>query len=711
MVNDVSNTPDFFPKVDRTKGKKSENAPAAKDSKGESSFFDELESAQAKPDFRGGLDRRESRSYDRQSQEQSRDREETYSRPARTESKSRAGQLSERRPEKISDRSPANANEASRPDFVPYKDPFQSSESDTSDLSFEQEAESKSSQSPGQIKSAATGLKSLMRPEGQARQSVDLVGGRNSVYGMPAMALPEGGDVEYETNMVSELETFRDHQAQVKQKAMLDFMGQMQAQVGVTPQSVVQAFAKMDEDTLHAPPEQAKNVFIKNLGVSGDKAKVAALLYDKMVAQTGEAELNQKLAGGLQVKYEVLATRDMRLQKLNESIDQLNSSFFMRNAAIEGTPDGQKIMAETPELQRPAAQQKNRTQGALSLEKLGLTGMGQSAAPAAALPPAVATAGEDAGAFADLPTPENMSAPSNMATNPLATPMMSMNAGQAGGQFDTAADSGGQGNLPGQISQQGFGKKNLEAVNQQMQAGGLKKYSADTTVSAKSAGIVGNDPATAGQVSSGGQTQAPISQAGPLTPGAMLANGPRATDEEKSANIQEIIKQAQVIAKKGGGEMKMELKPEGMGTVNLKVSVQDGQVSIQMVADNDHAKRLLENGMSELKQNLASHKLHVDSMKVDLHDPSGKKTDMDMQQDAQREQARQFASDFMGGFRDDRQGFYQDMMDNFGWKSYNQNPKRPDLKPEQTSAKASAKAASVARPSDGTTSRRLNLVA
>ena len=186
-----------------------------------------------------------------------------------------------------------------------------------------------------------------------------------------------------------------------------------------------------------------------------------------------------------------------------------------------------------------------------------------------------------------------------------------------------------------------------------------------------------------------------------------MIEGPKPTRQDEQDNIRELIRQAQVVLKKGGGEMKLEMKPEGMGQVHLKVSVDDGQVNVQMLTENDHAKRLLENGLHELKASLAAEKLHVDTMKVDVGSEIKKHMDQPSQQDASREQARQFAQEFMGQFREEREAFRQGFAENPGWRSYNRNPKRVPVEPEAIPSTQQVRRAS----GDASGARRLNLVA
>jgi len=187
---------------------------------------------------------------------------------------------------------------------------------------------------------------------------------------------------------------------------------------------------------------------------------------------------------------------------------------------------------------------------------------------------------------------------------------------------------------------------------------------------------------------------------------AMLKAGEENTGPE---NAKDVIRNAQLLIQKGGGEMKMQLRPEGVGELHLKVMVKDGQVAIQMTTDSDSAKQALEKGLDDLKSSLASHRLHVDALKVEVNTDLAKQRFEQAGQDANREQTRQMAQDFMGQFREDREAFRQGFTDGFGFKSY-QQPRRHPL-PEAEPV-AAANVASARRPTQsGGADRRLNLVA
>jgi len=164
---------------------------------------------------------------------------------------------------------------------------------------------------------------------------------------------------------------------------------------------------------------------------------------------------------------------------------------------------------------------------------------------------------------------------------------------------------------------------------------------------------------------------------------------------EDSANVRNLIQGAQLLIQKGGGEMKVQLHPEGMGTVDLKVAVNKGRVDIQMLAESNETKRLLESGLSDLKDSLIGHKLNVDTVKVDVANNKNF-ANLDSQLGNQQ---REMAREFLGQFRDQNQANRQIFGDTTGLKNYAKRSKI--LTPADVPSSGRAKESS----------RRLDLVA
>lgn len=160
--------------------------------------------------------------------------------------------------------------------------------------------------------------------------------------------------------------------------------------------------------------------------------------------------------------------------------------------------------------------------------------------------------------------------------------------------------------------------------------------------------------------------------------------------QERHENIQNILNGAQILVKEGGGEMKVQMSPEGMGPVELKVSMQDGRLNVEMLTESREAKKLIESQLTDLKMGLAGHKLAVDSLKVDvvqkLNTDSNTQNFTNMNQQHQQQsqdQLRQMWSQFSDQFGSQRRNSYFDVgspKDNLG--------KKDALNPVSTNTKA-----------------------
>jgi flagellar hook-length control protein FliK len=116
--------------------------------------------------------------------------------------------------------------------------------------------------------------------------------------------------------------------------------------------------------------------------------------------------------------------------------------------------------------------------------------------------------------------------------------------------------------------------------------------------------------------------------------------------------------------------MKIQMNPEGMGEVNLKVSVKGSDVNVQMVTETSEAKKLLEQGLNDLKMNLGSQKLNLETLKVDV--ANNNQDNAQFKQNSQDQQARQDARDFLNAFRENQQEFRKSFISVGGPKTYSE---------------------------------------
>ena len=106
------------------------------------------------------------------------------------------------------------------------------------------------------------------------------------------------------------------------------------------------------------------------------------------------------------------------------------------------------------------------------------------------------------------------------------------------------------------------------------------------------------------------------------------------------------------------------------------MAVLDGQVNEEMLADNQAAKKALEDGLGEIKNALEGHKLLVETLKVEMSQDY-QKDFSDLTNHFQEQQNRDFAEQFLGQFRQDREAKFSGLFD--GFRNFNPEPQEPEL--------------------------------
>jgi|GEM_PF-5481991 len=123
-------------------------------------------------------------------------------------------------------------------------------------------------------------------------------------------------------------------------------------------------------------------------------------------------------------------------------------------------------------------------------------------------------------------------------------------------------------------------------------------------------------------------------------------------EENREANISEIMNQAQYLIKKGGGEISVKMSPEGLGEVHLKILLQDGKLNVELQTQNKDVKKLIEDSLSELKSGLAAHRLSLEHIKIDTVGATNADNNMQFQsnlnQGNSESRKQEFWSDYQG---------------------------------------------------------------
>ena len=100
----------------------------------------------------------------------------------------------------------------------------------------------------------------------------------------------------------------------------------------------------------------------------------------------------------------------------------------------------------------------------------------------------------------------------------------------------------------------------------------------------------------------------------PVTQGAMAQ--PRLTTEA----LQNIGTTVQQMSIKGQdeGQIRIRLKPEALGEIQLKVTTRGNQVGLQVQAADEHAKRILESSLNDLREHLSTKSLNLASVELSV---------------------------------------------------------------------------------------------
>jgi len=247
-----------------------------------------------------------------------------------------------------------------------------------------------------------------------------------------------------------------------------------------------------------------------------------------------------------------------------------------------------------------------------------------------------------------------------------------------------------------QMDQQGLGPEFNAAVAALMQKDSSKEgndsqYSSNEKSKGNDLQSIGKHVKATGQEFSAAQTQAmakpdslPLTarMGGTGSADAVAGQAPK----DHSANIQQVMNQANYMIKKGGGEAIVKLNPEGLGQVHLKVAVQDGKVNVMMNADSKEAKNIIESSLHDLKHSLSAKNLSLDSIKVNVgssmsssteNNNSNSQKNMDM-----NHQSRQQTQAFFQQLRDETMGSRSQFIEIPVAKAYSSQKQPPVLEPD-----------------------------
>lgn len=411
-----------------------------------------------------------------------------------------------------------------------------------------------------------------------------------------------------------------------------DFLRKLKEEFGVTAEDVLNAFSSLSAEELAQPPEENVDKVVMALGLDPQAAQVAKQYFNELLKKTQPKSLGAELASsGRQINLTLMTQRELQQRKTDRRLDQMQTDFFMKD-----------------QIQAPSVQKGQMDQLAPIVDQM--QAVSESSTPDAAVDNLVKN-------FMSAQAPTAKAIPVTEMP-PTIAPTIKANA---------------------PASPLGVTAPTVAPIIERFENGEQTSEDEEFTSDASflSAGITGDSTV---QGSASGDFKNTLAQAAPG------ATQPMA--------VSDIVSQAQVMVRDGGGEMKVKLNQEGLGEVAMRVNVDQGKVSVQMVTESDEAKRLIDRHLVDLKSSLSANNLQVESIKIDTASDIGKQLDQQYQ-DAQRQAAHQA----MEQFRQDHQGWRRSFFEVPGVRNYKGQTEGPrDVQPPTDSARRAG-------------SRRLDLVA
>jgi hypothetical protein len=86
----------------------------------------------------------------------------------------------------------------------------------------------------------------------------------------------------------------------------------------------------------------------------------------------------------------------------------------------------------------------------------------------------------------------------------------------------------------------------------------------------------------------------------------------------KSELFTQIVEKAKVMVSQGNSEMEISLKPDNLGKLQLKISLENHLVTAKFVAESDQVKQILESNLVQLRNSLQEQGIQVENLMVSV---------------------------------------------------------------------------------------------
>ena len=443
-----------------------------------------------------------------------------------------------------------------------------------------------------------------------------------------------------------------------RDRAIRKFMDSFESEFGIPPEEMVEAMSQLTTQDLEKPPEKTVDILIDKLDLAPQDELDAKKMYMGLVVQLKQIDTRVALPQAHDDMLSQLSAQRVQLSAdkkdvIGSQVQGLNDKFWMRGPHAQVANAEKTANPEMNQLQVREFLKKMVTAESAGIDQQAVLANPELMASTENLlkqMTAESAEGLDQEEGSEVsPRGEISFMPESAAMKALAQNAMTQG---SNGQDQQGKEQGDQNPkaqpmLKGAISQ--------EAVQAEFKRLGIKPIDQTQTKKLGKAEVEGMLNLDVGSLS-----QAKFETLQSAIPALNVQPTVTMSPVEKTENMQQIMNQAQILVKNGGGEVKVEMTPEGMGSIHMKMQVLDGKVQIQMNTETKEAKQLIESSMHDLKQALSAHQLSMDLMKVDVvqETSSAHKAQNDLQSQMQ---------DFMNNQqRDSMKQHWQQFNESFG---------------------------------------------
>ncbi len=125
-----------------------------------------------------------------------------------------------------------------------------------------------------------------------------------------------------------------------------------------------------------------------------------------------------------------------------------------------------------------------------------------------------------------------------------------------------------------------------------------------------------------------------LSNPGALNPGpremtAWVTQGAMAQNRLSTEAMVGLGGELRAMTLGGGGEMRIRLRPDHLGELNVRVNTRGNEVSLQIVASDEKARKVIEDSVGYLKESLASQQLTVSRIELTVAPPQANPGNLD----------------------------------------------------------------------------------